>query len=217
VSREQPCSIIKKFATEPFNAVQFAFAHDHQSHGHTPIRLDRQGSVTLLADVRHSNFAATLYEQVRSVLVPPPHVNDPDPKCRHGIGLPHLTSAQRVLARRRISLIRCSMWQKLRLFLLVLLIGLGLAQASQASISADTSYHMMAMQEECCPDDCPDMPECNAICVASMQCRAMPYVAGQTLSLSQSHLLSERARFRPVGQNDREQYAVEGLRKPPKT
>lgn len=108
------------------------------------------------------------------------------------------------------------MWQKLRLSLLVLLIGLGLAQTSQASISADSSSHVMAMQEECCPDDCPDMPECNAICVSSMQCRAMPYVAGPTLMLSQSHLLSEPARFRPVRQNDRQQYAVEGLRKPPK-
>jgi hypothetical protein len=31
-----------------FYAVQFALAHDHQSHRHTPILLDQQGSVTLL-------------------------------------------------------------------------------------------------------------------------------------------------------------------------
>ena len=31
-----------------FNAVQFALAHDDQPHGHTPILLDRRGSVTFL-------------------------------------------------------------------------------------------------------------------------------------------------------------------------
>lgn len=109
------------------------------------------------------------------------------------------------------------MLQNLRLFLLVMMIGLGLAQSSQASISADSFSHMMAMQEDFCPDDCPDMPECNAICVSSMQCLSMPYIAGPTLALSQSHLLSEPARFRPVRRNDLQQCAVEGLRKPPKT
>lgn len=31
-----------------------------RTNGSTPILLDQQGSVTLLADVRHSNFAATI-------------------------------------------------------------------------------------------------------------------------------------------------------------
>jgi hypothetical protein len=57
---------------------------------------------------------------------------------------------------------------KTRLFVLTLLIGVVLAQISHASISSVDSGSSMVMQSDCCPDDCPDMPECDAACISTM-------------------------------------------------
>ncbi|MFZ3583099.1 hypothetical protein ACOI1H_13135 [Loktanella sp. DJP18] len=53
------------------NAVQFAFAHDDQSHGHTPILFDRHRRVTLLADLNHSDFgrAGSVYQTPFSAII----------------------------------------------------------------------------------------------------------------------------------------------------
>jgi len=47
---------------------------------------------------------------------------------------------------------------KTRLFLVALLVGAVLVQINLASISSVDPAPEMAMQSDCCPSDCPDMP-----------------------------------------------------------
>jgi hypothetical protein len=108
------------------------------------------------------------------------------------------------------------MWLKTRLFLIALLVGAVFAQTSLASVASVSSAPMQAMQEDCCPNDCPDVPECDAACIAAMQCSVAPIVLGLELSIAESGQHSKIATFLPARVTDNPQPLTDGLRRPPK-
>ncbi len=91
-----------------------------------------------------------------------------------------------------------------------------MAQISLASISVADSAAVMVMESDCCPNDCPDMPECDATCISTIQCRVAPIVPG----LERANLASLPG-FGPAGFLRAEvtanrQHADGGLQRPPK-
>jgi hypothetical protein len=108
------------------------------------------------------------------------------------------------------------MWIKMRLFLVGLLVGAFLVQTSLSHVSTASAAVMMTMQDDCCPIDCPDLPECDAACVSTMQCRAVSSVQSKKLAVLEFFPTSKIAVFLTVGLTDSLQYMDNGLRRPPK-
>ncbi|WP_288397507.1 hypothetical protein ABM428_17050 (plasmid) [Sulfitobacter sp. TCYB15] len=126
------------------------------------------------------------------------------------------TSAKRVLLIYENFSIACCMLFKTRLFLVALLVGAVLAQTTFASISSVDPAPEMAMQSDCCPSDCPDMPECDAACISTTQCRVVPIVAGLERVILANLPRSGRAGFLRTEATAILQHADGGLQRPPK-
>lgn len=107
------------------------------------------------------------------------------------------------------------MWVNVRLFLMILLIGAGLAHANPVSISNDSLSHEIASQDACCPDECPELPECDATCQSTTQCRFAPFTAGVVL-VTDGVRIAEKVTFLDVEQGLLQEDVAFGLRKPPK-
>lgn len=105
---------------------------------------------------------------------------------------------------------------KTRLFLVILLVGAVLAQISLASVSSVDPAPAMAMQSDCCAKDCPDMPECDAACISTMQCRVAPLVPGLERAAPASLPILGRAGFLRAEATANRQHADGALQRPPK-
>jgi hypothetical protein len=108
------------------------------------------------------------------------------------------------------------MWIKTRLLMMALLVGALLAQPSLAFVSDAVSAPVMTMPHDCCPSDCPDMPECDALCRAVMQCRAAPLGSAAELVVLQIRPQSQRLSFVWTRIAGARQLPTDGLRRPPK-
>tara|TARA_X000001036_G_scaffold413441_1_gene427725 strand:+ start:57 stop:392 length:336 start_codon:yes stop_codon:yes gene_type:complete len=95
-------------------------------------------------------------------------------------------------------------------------VGAVLAQTTFASISSVDPAPEMAMQSDCCPSDCPDMPECDAACISTTQCRVVPIVAGLERVILANLPRSGRAGFLRTEATAILQHADGGLQRPPK-
>ena len=107
------------------------------------------------------------------------------------------------------------MWFKMRLLVMCLLVGVVSMQSGLAFVSEAKAEAAMVISQDCCPDECPDMPDCDAACLAATGCRVAP----SSLDCAAMVVLDEsspvRAAFLTTTLADPRQDFGEGLQRPP--
>jgi len=111
------------------------------------------------------------------------------------------------------------MWFKLRLFLMFLLVGAILAQTGASLVSSAQAVTMEMMQVDAASDvamgDCADIPDCDAPCHLSSQCRGSVGLVGPDWTLVPSRLLAALAPLSPAALAQTAQQSGNDLQRPP--
>lgn len=107
------------------------------------------------------------------------------------------------------------MWFKMRLLVMCLLVGVVSLQSGLAFVSEAKAGAAMVMPQDCCPDECPDMPDCDAACLAATGCRVVPSFLNCAAMVVLDDLSAVRAAFLTSTLTDSRQDFGEGLQRPP--
>lgn len=107
------------------------------------------------------------------------------------------------------------MWLEIRLFFAALLVGAVLTQGGLAFVSDANAASMMVMPEDCRPNDCADTPDCDAACLATSECRVVPYATGLGPAVLLGESISVRTAFSTAAPTSPRQHSDDGLQRPP--
>jgi len=113
------------------------------------------------------------------------------------------------------------MWLKLRLFLITLLVGAILAQTGTSLVTSAQAATMEMVQADAASDvamdDCADIPDCDAPCHLSSQCRGSVGLVGPDWTLVPSRLLAAMAPLSSPVLAQTAQRSGSDLQRPPET
>lgn len=107
------------------------------------------------------------------------------------------------------------MWSKMRLLVVCLLVGIVSMQSGLVFVSAANAAPAMVMPQDCCPDECPDMPDCDAACLAATECRVAPSFLDYAAMVVLGEPSSVRAAFLSLIPRGPRRDLGESLQRPP--